>query len=51
MRFEDIKEWMNFEYEYLGYFYGGDILEIDDVAEADNEYKQKINMIKNKLYE
>lgn len=48
--FEDIKEWMNFEYEYLDYFYGGDILEVDDVEKANIDYKQKINNIKNKLY-
>lgn len=47
---EDIKEWMNFEYEYLDYFYGGDILEIDDVKKADNEYIQKINKVKSTLY-
>lgn len=47
--FEDIKEWMNFNYEYLGYFYGGDVLDIDDVEKANDNYKQKINVIKNKL--
>lgn len=47
--FEDIKEWMNFDYKYLGYFYGGDIIEIDDVEKAD-DYKEKIKSVKNKLY-
>lgn len=47
--FENIKEWMNFEYKYLGYFYGGDIIEIDDVEKAD-DYKEKIKSVKNKLY-
>ena len=47
--FEDIKEWMNFDYEYLDYFCGGDILEIDDVKKADNKYEQKVNKIKNKI--
>lgn len=48
--FEDIKEWMNFEYEYLDYFCGGDILETDNVEKANDDYIQKINDIKNKLY-
>ncbi len=47
--FENIKEWMNFEYKYLGYFCGGDILQVDDVKKS-NEYKQKIsNLRKNKF--
>lgn len=48
--FEDIKEWMNFEYEYLDYFCGGDILEVDNVEKANNNYKKKINDIRDKLY-
>lgn len=47
--FKDIKEWMNFEYKYLGYFCGGDVLEVDDVKKANNDYKQKIDIIKSKL--
>ncbi|MCI8655733.1 MAG: flavodoxin family protein [Clostridia bacterium] len=49
--FEDIKEWMNFDYEYLCYFCGGDIIEVDSVENANNDYKKKIKNIKDKLYE
>ena len=48
--FENIKSWMNFEYEYLDYFYGGNILDVDDVEKANNDYQQKVNVIKGKLY-
>lgn len=47
--FNGISEWLNFKFVFLKYFTSGSILEQDNVKKAESNYKEEINIIKDKL--
>lgn len=44
-----VSEWFSFSFEFLDYFYSGDINKLNDVVKADSKYFDKIKEIKEKL--